>query len=549
MKNNIPEEIYKALKEAKNIATTYPQKSYTMCEEVYYIAKKNNLKLEEGYALIGMSLACRAKSEINKMLDCSYSAFEIFEVLHDTLGQIKSLNLMGVAYFYNSMYEEALKYLLQAIDLLEEFKDDFLLSCILNNIGEVFRESVNYDSALEYYYRALKISTDINSKINTASLLSNIGEIYFIENKYKEALVNFTKSYDILLEEKDMVTLAEVENKLGKVHYISGNYRKAAEYFFSSLKRLENVENKFYAIDVLMNIAKLKLEKDWNKAFLYFERAIQYAEKTNAKKSLSVVCKTVAEHYEKTGNFREALEYFKKYHRIDEEIMTSRVGNKLEILKIELAHIKENEKFEKVKIINERLEMEISNQRNELGKIQKLNKVLENNALEDELTGVPNRRSINYYLNKIWEDYLLYDPVVTLFIIDIDYFKKYNDNWGHLEGDNCLIKVANSLKAIQERRKDVFGRYGGEEFIYFAKDINLAQALELGNLIRTEIEKLNMKYMLDNRSAVLTVSVGGSMGRLSNFNNISNMIDLADKELYKAKNMGRNITLINSLLE
>jgi diguanylate cyclase (GGDEF)-like protein len=548
MENNILKEIYKTLDEAKNISTTYPNKSYTMSKEAYHMSKKHNLKLEEGYALIGMSLACRAKSEINKMLDYSYKALVIFELLQVPLGQIKSLNLIGIAYFYNSMYEEALKYLLQALDLLGEFKDYFLLSSVLNNIGEVFRESANYQRALEYYYSALRVCTDINLKINTASIFSNIGEIYFIENKYDNALEYFAKSYDILIEEKDMIIIGEVENKLGKIHYMNENYSKAEEYFFSALTRLDNVDNKFYAIDVLVNIAKLQLEKDSNKAFYYFEKAILYAEKTNAKKKLSEVCKTIADYYEKIGNFEEALEYLKKYNRVNQEIMTSIIGDKLEILKIELDYLKENNKFEEVKIINERLEMEISNQMNELDKIRKVNEVLEKKALEDELTGVPNRRYINHHLNKTLEEALLCDEIIALFIIDIDNFKKYNDYWGHLKGDECIIKIANCLKDIQVKRNDIFGRYGGDEFIYYAKDINYDQALELGNLIRNEVEKLCLKYTSDNKSSVVTISVGGALGKSSDFSNISSMIKIADKELYKVKNMGRNITFLNSFI-
>ena len=548
MENNIPKEIYKMLNEAKDISTIYPIKSYEISKEAYHISKINKFKLEEGYALIGMSLACRAKSDINKMLDYSYNALEIFEVLGEILGQIKSLNLIGIAYFYNSMYEEALKYLLQALDLLDEFKNDFLLTSILNNIGEIFRESEKYEGALEYYYRALKICSDSDSKINIASVFNNIGEIYFIENKYKEALQYFTKSYDLLIEEKDMVVLGETENKLGKIHYINGNYSKAGSYFFSALKRLDLVENKFYAIDVLVNIAKLQLEKDPSNSLYYFEKAIQYAEKTNAKKKLSEVCKTLSDYYEKVGDYREALEYFKRYHRVEQEINTSIVGNKLEILKIELCHLKENDKFEKVKMINGRLEMEISNQKNELYTIEKLNKVLEKKALEDELTSVPNRSFINYHLNITWEESLLYDEMIILFMIDIDNFKKYNDFWGHLKGDECLIKVANCLKNIQVKRKDIFGRYGGEEFIYYAKNINYEQALELGNLIRNEVEGLCLKYTSENKSKVLTISVGGAFGKLSNFKNISNIIEIADKELYKAKDMGRNTTLVKSFV-
>ena len=549
MRNNISEGIYEKLNEAKDISTTYPNKSYIMSKEAYDMSKKNDLKLEEGYSLIGMALACRAKSEINKMLDYSYNAIEIFEVLQEKLGQIRALNLIGIAYFYNSMYEDALKYLLQALDLLKELKDDFLLSTILNNIGEVFRESIKYDEALKYYYRSLRICTDINSKTNAAAVLNNIGEIYFIENKYDDALKYFTKSYNILIEEKHMVTLGEVENNLGKVQYINENYSKAAEYFFSSLKRLDKVENKFYAIDVLVNIAKLQLEKDSDKSLYYFEKAIQYAEKINAKKKLSLVCKIVADYYEKIGNYREALENFKRYHGVEQEIKTSIVGNKLEILKIQLEHLDENDKFQEIKMVNKRLGIEILNQTNELNKIEKLNKVLEKKAFEDELTGVPNRSYINYHLNKTLEEALLDDQTVILFIIDIDYFKKYNDYWGHLGGDECLIKVANCLKDIQVKRKDTFGRYGGEEFIYYGKNINYDQALELGNLIRNEVEKLSLNYIVDNNCCMLTISVGGVLGKFSDFINISNMIEIADKELYKAKNIGRNVTFLKSLIK
>ena len=143
---------------------------------------------------------------------------------------------------------------------------------------------------------------------------------------------------------------------------------------------------------------------------------------------------------------------------------------------------------------------------------------------------------------------MLKDEKIVLFIIDIDNFKKYNDCWGHLKGDECLIKIANCLKDIQIKRKDFFGRYGGEEFIYYAKELNYHQALELGDIIRSEIEKLYLNYLFGSKSIFVTISVGGVLGKPSK-NNISAMLQIADKELYKAKAMGRNITLINSLVD
>lgn len=548
MNNNVSREIYCIINEAKNISVIYPDRSYAMCIEAYNISRKHKLKIEEGYALICMSHACRAKSDINKMLNCSYDALEIFEEEQDISGKIKSLNLIGIAYFYSSMYEEALKYLLRVMDLLNEFKDYFLLSSVLNNIGEVLRESAKYDKALKYYNSALEVCTNNDLNMNKASIFSNIGEVYFLEKKYEDALEYYTKSYDILINEKDMINLGEVENKLGKVHYINGNYNKAEKYFLSALNRLEKVNNKFYAIDALVNIGQLKIENN-SDSFHYFEKAIQYAEETSAKKKLSEVCKTVAEYYEKTGNLRDALEYYKKYCRVNEEIMTSNLGDKLEILKIELDHLQEKDKFEKFKMLNQRLEMEIFFQKNELVKIRKSNEVLEKKTLEDELTGIPNRRYLKQCLDKTWEESLLYDDTIVLFFIDIDNFKKYNDYWGHSKGDECLINVANCMKNIQVKRNDVIGRYGGEEFIYYAEGLNYDQALELGNLIRNEVKKIAMYYIADDKKEIVTISVGGALGKAADLKSISNMLKIADKQLYKAKNMGRNITLLRDIMD
>ena len=541
MEKTISPQIYEQLNEANKISSIYPQKSYEMAKKAYNMSRKNNLKKEEGYALISMTFACRAKSETIKMLDYSFNALEIFEEINDQHGQIKSLNLIGIAYIYNYTYEVALKYFLRANDLLSKFKDDYLHSCVLNNIGEIYRDSFSYETALEYFNKSLKICTDNNYKINSAVILGNIGEVYFVKCKYSESLEYLYKSYNILINEKEMISLGEIENKLGKVYYKIKNYNKAEEYFFSSLNRLEGVNNKYYAIDTLINIANLNLENYPDKSLYYLEIAMRYAVSINSKKKLCEVYRSISEYYEKLGDYKASLEYYKNFSQINEEIMSSSLGNKLQILKIELGHLKEAVKFEKLK---NRLEIEIANQKNELVKIKKSNELLEKKANEDELTGVPNRRYLNNYLLKTWEQLQLNDENIAILMIDIDNFKKYNDYWGHTKGDECLKKIADCINNISMVRKDIFGRYGGEEFVYYARNINYDQALELGNLIRTEVQELGMNYMLNNENKSITISVGGSIGKITDFNCVKNMMEVADKELYNAKDLGKNTTSV-----
>lgn len=541
MKETVSKEIYEILEKSKKIAAVRPYKSYEMSMEAYNKSREYSLKTEEGYSLVAIAFACRAKSEINQMLDCSLRALEIFEDTNNADGKMKSLNLAGIAYFYSSMYEEALRYFLEVSDVASKQSDKFMQSCVMNNIGEIYRESSSNEKALDYFFDSLKICQDNKYQMNEASILGNIGEIFFNEGKYDESLDYYLKSYDILVEKNDMLTMGGIENRLGKISFSVKDFMKAEEYYFRALNRLEEVNNKYFTIDVLMNIAELMFNKNDRKAFVYIEKAMSYAEQINAKKKMCQVYKYISECYECEEDYKSSLEYYKKFYNINEEITASNLGNKIELLNVELKYIKANEKYEKLKT---RLQEEISAKTKELQRIREANKILEKRAYEDELTGIPNRRSINFCLNNTVEEALTNDDSLVLFMIDIDHFKKYNDCWGHSKGDYCLKKVADCIRNIQNKRKDTFGRYGGEEFVYFAKSIDYEQSLELGNYIRNEVGKLNLYYTSNGQTNAVTISIGGVTGKAATLGSASKIMEAADKELYNAKEAGRNKTVL-----
>lgn len=544
MNSPIQIQIKELLDEAKHSSSTNPDKAWKLSKEAYDLAKENHFRREEGDALLGISFACRAKSEIDQMLQCSYDALEIYDELQVQEGQTRALNLIGIAYFYDSEYEQALQYLIRAQYILELNPDPYMLSCVYNNIGEVYRETLKYEKALEFYNLGLLQNGEINSDMNKASLLGNIGEIYYLRDMTEEALLYFTQGYQLLLQEEDAILLAETENKLGKVYISRNDYTLAKEYLNSALSRLEGISNKYYAIEVLLNIAQLEIKTEQRHPIYYFELAIRYAVDTNAKKKLCTVYRQMAEFYEKVDDYRSALDCFKLYHNLEKEISVSRMGNKFKAMKIELEYLYEDTETANTQIINTRLEMEIARQKQELEEIHRINEILEKKAYEDELTEIPNRRYINQELTRIWNDPAYHDQAIALYIIDIDNFKKFNDCWGHCAGDQCLQKVANCLKWIQYPRKDIFGRYGGEEFIYIALNISFYEALELGELFRTQVETMTINLSKEEYKNSLTISVGGIWGKRSDFSDTSEVVHQADRQLYKAKAMGRNKTIV-----
>ncbi len=224
----------------------YPEKSLELSKRSYYIAKEENLELDQAYALLGMAFSSRAKTDTIGMLDYSYKALQIYKEKHDIEGQAKALNLIGVAYFYGSMYEDALKCFMEGEELLKSH-DELLKISFLNNIGEVYRESGLFDRALDYYQRAIDIINDNYSALH-ATVLINIGEVYFAKKDLSRSLDLYKESYNILINDQDMISLGEVENGIGEIYFVMGDLENAEKYYLESLNRLEKINNKYYAI-------------------------------------------------------------------------------------------------------------------------------------------------------------------------------------------------------------------------------------------------------------------------------------------------------------
>ena len=158
----------------------------------------------------------------------------------------------------------------------------------------------------------------------------------------------------------------------------------------------------------------------------------------------------------------------------------------------------------------------------------------------DAMTGIANRRKMDEYLNHEWELTLRNHHPLSLIILDIDFYKHYNDTYGHLAGDECLKKIARAIAGSLKRSTDFVARYGGEEFVVILSNTNQAGAAEVAECIRKEVEGLNIPHTSSPVSSYVTVSLGTST--LLDFQNQSlpDFIQCADEALYAAKESGRN---------
>ncbi|MCE0559081.1 sensor domain-containing diguanylate cyclase [Motilimonas sp. E26] len=192
---------------------------------------------------------------------------------------------------------------------------------------------------------------------------------------------------------------------------------------------------------------------------------------------------------------------------------------------------------EQVIAFNIELEAKVAQRTYEL---ETLNKKLETLSTEDPLTGLHNRRSFEQTLENEWSRMTRLKKPLCAIMLDVDFFKNYNDLYGHLSGDACLKDVADSLKKVCHRATDCCARFGGEEFIVLSPDTNAEQGQVMAKKIQQTIRDLKLPHKESKVKPYLTVSIGVAALTPTPEISTKQLIEQADKAMYKAKSAGRN---------
>jgi diguanylate cyclase (GGDEF)-like protein len=182
--------------------------------------------------------------------------------------------------------------------------------------------------------------------------------------------------------------------------------------------------------------------------------------------------------------------------------------------------------------------LQVANQR-----LSSANEDLQRISTVDELTGTFNRRYFNQRFEEVWNDHLREKTTLSALMIDVDYFKMYNDNYGHLRGDNCLQKIAHEIIHVIRRPRDFAARFGGEEFIVLLPKTEAAGAREIAVRIHQQIERLAIPHKRPDKFGRVTVSIGGSSIVPTRDVTDDAFLQRVDQALYQAKAKGRNTSV------
>ena len=470
---------------------------------------------------------------------------------------------LGTAYWYYEDYINGMKFKLKAFDIAESKGRIESLYKIGTNIGVSYMNSYQFEEAIKYLEKVLEYDIeDKNADLyRKSNALINLAISYIQLDRYED-LQHALDKLDLVIEQMEdeqhkkslEVTIATTKADL---YMRTGKSEEA-------LKELKFAENKFKEIE---KPTFSDLDKDiigeygnyyhsigeYEKALEYYmeeKRLIEERQLFHIEQGCNY---RIYLNYKAMGNYSEALKYLERNHELNNS--TSEERNK-KYSKYLIDQLEKNKKIEEIKNLKENkanlsitvaililfiifiiiYTMNVSRKNKE---INRLNALFKDLSATDGLTKLRNRRALDEYLAGNWALYKETHVPITFVMLDIDYFKKYNDNYGHQEGDKALQKVGAVIKDCC-RNTDFVARYGGEEFTIIMVQTDKCRAINVIERIQSKIYDLNIKHDYSEVSDRITMSFGISTAHVGTKKDYDDYLKKADEALYVSKERGRN---------
>ncbi|MEE2729747.1 MAG: diguanylate cyclase [Pseudomonadota bacterium] len=178
---------------------------------------------------------------------------------------------------------------------------------------------------------------------------------------------------------------------------------------------------------------------------------------------------------------------------------------------------------------------------------EEMARAMEKMSREDGLTGLANRRYFDMVYEREWRRAQRYSTPIAVMFIDIDHFKKYNDFYGHQQGDTCIKTIADIIGAQAKRAAELAARYGGEEFVVIYPQTNIDVLKKIGERTLAAVRTAHMPHQVSNTADIVTVSIGLACCVPTQSTDMEALLKLADENLYRSKANGRNQSTFSAL--
>ncbi len=460
-------------------------------------------------------------------------SLSLFQEMGDLASSANVLNALGATYVHLCSYADALDCFFKALEINAALDPRGEDGRILNNIGYVYLQLNDYAKAISYLQKSLCISRNIGEKSEQAHALDNICSAHYRLGDYDSALTCGLHSVQLYQEVGDKQGEARGLNSVGEVYQAQSNYTQALSCFRRALHISEKIGLRHEVMEALQRIGNAyHLQGRADAALAHLGRALNIAREIHAKQALYECHQAMAAVYKQLGDFEKALAHYEQFYTIKEEVFNEEADKRLKNL--EVVHRVETARREAeiYQLKNMALQQEVEERKQSQAALRQL-------AITDPLTKLFNRHYFFAVANYVCKEAARRRSPISAIMLDIDYFKRVNDMYGHIAGDQVLIALGKQIRHSM-RDADIVGRFGGEEFVILLPDTNLSQARRAAEHLRQAVAA--QPVITDKGPVSITISLGVAGLKHDNRTSIETLLEQADQALYLAKQTGRNCT-------
>ncbi|WP_350333595.1 diguanylate cyclase domain-containing protein [Coralliovum pocilloporae] len=404
---------------------------------------------------------------------------------------------LSTLYQHSKDFDESLSYLQRALDLAKEHKLSAERARILHNQSRSYRRANRLEDALSSAEEALQEATRVRNTVILPYALEVLASAQIGLKRHDEALLHLERGETLAEEINDQRATCQILHLTGECQRHQGNFNKAVAAF---LRGLDVAARVGYPL--------------WQRNFHH----------------------SLSEMYERIGDPRMALTHLKHYCTVQDEMFSQETGRKLAELRSNIEYQSAQREAELERSLRGEMEAINSELITAHAKLLDTYQMIEHNAHHDSLTGIPNRRYLETFIDKMGNGNGSADTPVSALQIDLDGFKLINDTHGHVAGDQVLQTIATRLKEnlVQD---DFVARIAGDEFMILVRsDPSTASCCRLAEQV---ISLINKPIAFQGLELTIGASIGihcfANSGHLK-----QGVFTLPDKAMYQAKNHGRN---------
>lgn len=465
---------------------------------------------------------------------------------------------LGDAYHTLGKIEHALPEYSRALELARENDYDDLLSVLYNSIGIVYMYNDDEQSALDYFFNGIRLAEKLNDRMMHATLLANIAYVYRSAGAFDEAEKMLDEANRMIREAQHNdanVALDELGYELDKIWMMlqkqetekawkrmqreeirtdtskenainfaiyyaqTSDAKQCLKYMDAALEEVAHEINQFEQIVYLFELIEIGI-----KAGLY-TRAKEIADMAeHLLTQIGTVGKWTKlmeyriEIYEALGNTGKLVEAYRKYYEYDQKY-------------------EEEKTYAAVKRV--RRKIELLHELDRKSEIKQRQADLYDRRGRDALTGLYNRWGMKNRMKQLYREYRGRELTLAVALVDVDFFKEYNDTYGHVAGDRCLKSIADILKK-SAGEKSMVGRYGGDEFLVVLWEKTQSEFEQMFDVVRKELSDRRIENKNSGVSDNVTVTVGGVVTKPKRRIDFTAWLHEADLALYEVKKKSRN---------